>query len=859
MLAHRAIVNGKKITESLSDHLHYTAIYTRAQGAALGISYMCLLLGLLHDGGKASYLWQEYIDGKRSEGGDHATVGGWYIQHILYEQVKQNISPIDAAKYQRYNEFLIYPILAHHGMFDIIHKAEGVERYWIRERLEKIDKAILLQPELKEFFSVLNQWAIEWFQESLCEIYCKGYEEWICWQKKLKTLAGKSSEKGRNKKSAYYFYCGVTARLLMSVLKEGDMYDSTNGGLEDKQKQPMYRSEETADVWKKMTEKVEALYAGYHKGPMPVLLNRVRTAMADEVYHKAVSTPQGCFTLPLPVGAGKTMAALRYALRHSVLFSNRRILYITAFLSVLEQNAREIQNVIGVDHVLEHHSNVIEDRDRKYVLGTDEDTQDMGYDVTEYLKESWESPFILTTLVQLSNTLFKGQAVCLRRFSKLIRSIIIIDEIQSLPIKTIYLYNLMMNFLTHMMGVTIIHCTATLPSLHDDQVLQYPCLYGYDEHPDTTQLVSNALIENAVFSRVGFYSLMGEKFEDIIGTEELLQHVAYELKTEKSVLIIVNTRAAVKRIYDAMEEWLGDEGDCYYLTTNLCAAHRLNRIEEIKGQLKKNRNGTRTKPLICISTKLIEAGVNVDFDIVYRSVTALDSVVQSGGRCNREGEKDAKGKVYLFLYQGEHIDRVPTFLKERNAAKAALRSVYSNYDAAKQLDLQRCLPIYFSILYGDVTTKRELFYPVEKETIVDWLSDNADAVVRYNREVHPEFWNLEKKQQQKQRQANFMLRQNFKSAAKTFQLIDNTEKTVIVQYQNEELINELFIAAEQQDYQHMKLILKKLQRYTVTLYNLKEYEMYIQRLLDWDIYILDTTGYNEQVGLLKGEMNELIY
>ncbi|WP_196598721.1 CRISPR-associated endonuclease Cas3'' [Pectinatus frisingensis] len=864
LLAHKEIIKNKEYRQYLKNHLYNTAVYAKKIGSNIGLKYMGTLIGILHDAGKASYSWQQYINRSISTAGDHSTVGGYYIQHFLYPEIKKDISLIEAKKYSLYNEFLIYPILAHHGLYDVIKNENSQHKYWTHVRMENTGKSILQHPELKEFFPILNEWSKQWFEQSLLDIYIKGYKEFLLWQTKMQEIASKSAGKPTDKMTAYDFYCGTAVRLLLSILKEADIYDSVNWCMD--KKQHIYDQDETLTAWHEMNDKIENKYKEYHNSNKnDGKINSIRTALADEAFNAAEDTPIGCYTLPMPVGAGKTMTALRYALRHSMIFKNKRILYVTAFLAVLEQNADEIEKVIGTEHVFEHHSNVIIENEISmdcYDNFKINQNNENEYDKRNYLKESWEEPFIVTTLVQLSNTLFKGQSACLRRFSKLIDTVIIIDEIQSLPVRTIYLFNLIMNFLTHFMGVTIIHCTATLPSLGDANALIYPCLYGMREKSRYIRgcIVPASLTQNEVFSRVKFYSLMGSRFETVTNTKRLIDYLGQQLQKEKSILVIVNTRAAVKTIYNAVQEYLQCHeqlgGECYYLTTNLCAVHRLKRINKIKLQLNKIRNGQMNTPLICISTRLIEAGINIDFDVVYRSLTSIDSVLQAAGRCNREGKRQFKGKVFVFLYQAEKTDKITTFRLEQEAAKETLRCIYPDAaDDICEIDMQQCLDMYYAHLY--TKNKDVLNYPIRQknDTIMNWLTTNNVMAAKYNRD------NSLDKHIPGGVKTNFKLRQSFKMAAQNFELIDNKQKTVIVQYENNDLINELLDSIED-DWEDVKIILQKLQRYTVNIYNLQKYENYIQPVEKEGYllcYLLDKNAYDEEFGLIKGEMNDWIY
>lgn len=822
----------------LKNHLRETAVYAAELGKPIGIYFSCLLIGLLHDLGKASPRWQRYIEGIESSEGDHATVGGYYVQTRLFPIIEKKLNKTERSIYKQFNEFLIYPILAHHGMYDVLKEMEGHTVNYTEIRLAKVSEHIVKESEWTDIFEDFEIWVSTVFHMPILAIYQKGCKEFTEWMVRLQNLA---NEMPTQRKQAMSFYRGATVRLLLSILKEADVYDSSNWNLNPKQHR--YDDEETQQIFGEMHQKIEALYTTFRQQRNASMLNQMRTRLADELYHQVQATPYGCFALGFPVGAGKTNAVLRYALKHSVIFKNKRIFYTTAFLSVLEQNAQDIKTIIGQNYVLEHHSNVIADDTIEH--------PETEYDVKELVKDNWEIPVILTTLVQLSNTLFKAKSSCLRRFSKLIHSVIIIDEIQSLPIKTVYMYNCMTNFLTQMMGVTVVHCTATLPELNNMTKLVYPCLYGIQPTGQWSQLVSPNLFQHSVFYRVEYYSLMGKNFDETMDTEQIIGHIQSQLQNVRSILIIVNTRNGVRKLYDALCQERGEIGidyELFYLTTNLCAAHRLDRIHCIKEQLRKLRNKESKRPVICVSTKLIEAGVNIDFEVVYRSLTSIDSVVQAAGRCNREGKLRTKGKVFIFKYRDEKLERIPEFLLEREAASEALRYNFHIYEEQKPVPIEKCLATYFERLYGKSSTlEYPIIYRGQRDSLFSLLSSNYTQVAAY-RNNHDRI--------------SFILRQSFKTASQEFELIDSDGITVIVPYNNEELIQSLYECLDKSDIPCLKRILQKLQRYTISVRNIQDYKPYIDTNSDfekWRIYVLSPSVYHEDVGIAIEEMTDFIF
>lgn len=479
-------------TQYIFDHLQNCAEYSKKMGQEIGIPTMCFLVGLLHDSGKATTAFQSYINGETKGKVIHSNTGARYLKEVSQSVWKNGqekqivISKSEQRQLKLYLAIMQYAILAHHGLFDIFKDNSCKFIYRINEYQKNYGEN---KEEEQEFFTMLNDWLVENYHQTLEELFIQGYEEFAKWDALKDELLQKYDPKVNKVERAIAkaTYEAYQARLILSILKESDIYDSANFGRDIMDKR--YSKEETQTVWDELSQQITNFYK--QLGAPSNELNRVRTALADEVLEKAVQCKQGNFKLDMPVGSGKTYAALRFAIENAKHFNKKRIFYTTAFLSVLEQNAQEIKDVLTArgtradiaSYILEHHSNIIDDYKEK-TLGDEQVlensyTEDEDYSYVNYLRESWEIPVVLTTIVQLSNTLFASRAASIRRFCKLINSTIIIDEIQSLPPEIIYNYNLMMNFLTKMAGVTLIHCTATPPGYDQSAVLSYPCIYGY--------------------------------------------------------------------------------------------------------------------------------------------------------------------------------------------------------------------------------------------------------------------------------------------------------------------------------------------------------------------------------------------
>lgn len=859
LLAHRKDKNNVVKEQFLLDHLFAAAYRGEEIAVVIDMGKIAKITGLLHDFGKYSYWFQEHIHGKNVGRVNHSSAGAKVLQYIAYKAIAEvseyalanriKTEKIYAKSWRLYREIIEYAILAHHGLYDIIENTTFRHHTSVRLDYDKDGKYDFDGAGLA-YLDFLNQKYESREQQPIWQLYYEGFKEFLEVEQKLKKLSRAGSGEQEIKVKTIFFYYGALVRLLLSILKEADIYDSANCFYEDKDK--LYTQEEKNKLWQSMGKKLEGVYEEFARREDKSALDQIRSWLADQIQQFSIYDKNGANKLGLPVGSGKNLTSLRYVLTNVREFEKSRIFYCTAFLSVLEQNASEIKNNLGdqfSEYILEHHSNVIDDQE--FCEAEAEALKDeKEYSNIEYLKESWESPIVLTTLVQLTNTLFKDKASNLRRFSKLINSVIIIDEIQSLPSKAIYPFNLMTNFLTNIMNCNILHSTATQPNLDSKVALEYPCIYN------KPFLIPEEISNSPVFQRVDYYNLLGESFEEYLDTPKLIAHVKEQLKNEISSLIVLNTKKAVYQVYSALKEDEDAEEEQWefiYLTTNQCPRHRLDLIEAMKERLQRIREGKDKRKLICISTKLVEAGVNLDFDLVYKSITGVDSAIQCGGRCNREGLREEKGRLYLFQYQGEDLSRLSDLEDERDAALATFRSMKDDIPYGSKIDIEKACDNYFEKLYLNYKDKengRHLKFAIGKEThttILDLLSTNPAGSKDYATRN-----NVEK--------PDFSLKQSFQTAAAAFNLIDKEGISVIVQYKNEQLLKDLDEAVDKKDYQKIKKYLKQLQPYTIEISKSSKYMNHVRPLLDNQILILLESCYeSEGIGLTEGDLEFLMY
>lgn len=786
ILAHYECETNKK--QSLEEHSFNVANKAREEAESIGQGDLLFLLGLYHDLGKADNKFQDKLTKNPAMHVDHSYAGAKY----LFEKINICLSAkaVDKTTRLQFNEVVAYVISAHHGMFDIFDKESEQYAYnKLRNRIAKERVDYHFDSDVKNFANFLETKLKDYGYQDLEILINKAFKNY---QQAMSILECQDSSE-----EAYYQSCFV--RLYLSLLKNTDTLDTINayGLLINPLKQ-----EEKIKLNKSYLEAIEKKYGEF--GSPTTRLNEIRSQIAERVKSRGESDSTGIYRLDLPTGAGKTNLSMRYAFHQLVDQNKSRFFYITPFLSILEQNAAEIRNVTGDAGVLEHHSNVIrqtDDNDEKEIL------------MSEYLIDSWDGQVILTSMVQFFQTLFKTKSANIRRFSSLANSVLILDEVQSLPIEVTTLFNLTMNFLNKVMKTTIILCTATQPA-YDSTAIKHKLSYGgkYGEVADIVELTHD---EKEVFSRTEL-----RKFDENNQHSNLSDLVDFVLENDESILAIFNTKKTVDKFYTLLKE-LTDR-PIYQLSTNMCARHRLDIISEIKQGLK---NGL---PLICISTQLIEAGVDIDFNRVIRSYAGVDSIVQASGRCNREGKRD-KGQVTLvnLTSEEENLSR----LKEIKAKKDATE--YILHKISSPIEMSLLNRDFFEYYYAN--NQGSMDYPLSHgESVYDYLSINSY-----------------------QDRNNFKgkLKQAFKTAGLKMNLINNDTVGVLVPYGD--AIEKLLVLEELceydypsvEDYQIIKALLKELQPYTV---NVRQHDQILEATksyLNGQIQILSDGYYDEKKGI----------
>jgi CRISPR-associated endonuclease/helicase Cas3 len=335
---------------------------------------------------------------------------------------------------------------------------------------------------------------------------------------------------------------------------------------------------------------------------------------------KDIGRRGGIYRLPAPTGCGKTLAAAEFALTHAAKFGQRRVIVAVPYTSITTQNAaiyRDFLGGLGDDVVLEHHSNILDDK-----------IADHGW--RRLATANWDAEFIVTTTVQLLESLFSNRPSATRKLHRLVDSVIVIDEVQSLPLRLVPAILQMMRQLSEHYGVTFLLASAT-----------QPVFWAFEEWRDVPMNdIKSVDHVPAITQRVTYDVREHEQGWDEIGAEVAREHQA---------LVIVNTTGDAQRLHGLVSSQVDTDVAVLHLSTRMYSQHRADVLKEAQHLL------ADQQPVILVSTQLIEAGVDIDFPAVYRALAPADSVVQSAGRCNREGRLGRLGHVVVFQPEGGRL------------------------------------------------------------------------------------------------------------------------------------------------------------------------------------------------------------
>lgn len=715
--------------------------------------------------------------------------------HIAYSEAEQKNQFDSIAA-----EIIAIAAGSHHGYFDVF-SSDDVSGF--EHRISK-------QPAYD--LKAADNFFLECISENeLDQIFRQSVEE-------IERILKKCINLSNNDPSEFLFYMSLFERLLSSALIDGDRRDTadfmSNGVLSTHN----YSTGELSEIWHAALEQVEKKIKSF-SSDNPI--NKARLEMSDYCASFA-DNGTGVYRLELPTGAGKTLSSLRYALRHAKKHNKKRIIFAVPLLSVLDQNAQVIRETIRNDDIiLEHHSNVVL-----------ENTSYEKIAAQELLIDTWNSPVIITTLVQLLNTFFDGKPSSVRRFHSLADSVIVIDEVQSVPEKMISLFNLAVNFISQICNATFILCSATQPLLE------------LNKHK---LIVSEKTM--IPLDRMEYYKTLFKrntaKFEGECDYSEIIEIAIDYLNQYGSVLIICNTKKEAAELYKLIKM---QNIDCLHLSTSMCMAHRKAVLQQMEENL------TAHAPFICVSTQLIEAGVDMSFGSVIRLIAGIDNIVQAAGRCNRNMESSSAAPVSIVSLKNENLKQLKE-IKRTQDITGELISEYKKRPDAFDRDLlsDKSIRYYYRRLFDRFNNTQEYTeFSVDGMTLFDLLSLNT---------AYTQLFSPEKVQ-------NTTMRQAFKTAGSLFKVFDSNQITVLVPYENgEDLINTMLSKECKNNIGFMKKCIKESGEYSVNLYQYQFELLQKKRAININeekmFYYLSPDYYDPDLGIIlekeeKYEWNTLI-
>ncbi|WP_416190027.1 CRISPR-associated helicase Cas3' [Neisseria sp. CCUG17229] len=795
-----------KAVQSVETHLIETAEIAQALAKKLELSEAGALMGLMHDFGKYSSAFQEYIravtkqdpdadndyvlpNGKKI---DHSTAGAQWIYRRLKKFGAQN------GIGELVGQILGLCIASHHGEGLIDCLSMNGEAVW-QKRFDKEDALTHLSECEQRVDKVVKIRAEELAGENLVKSL-------------LKPLAAICKNPDSNDKIKE-FYLGCLTRFLFSCLIDADRINSAD--FEREEQKDLRRLNQSPD-WQQAIDKLETHLANFE---IRYPIDEIRREISATCLERA-NDLQGIYTLTVPTGGGKTLASLRYALHHAKKHSLDRIIYIIPYTSIIDQNASAVREILGEDWVLEHHSNL-------------EPEQQNWQD--KLLSENWDKPIVFTTMVQFLDAWFGGGTRGVRHVHAMTKSVLIFDEIQTLPVKCVHLFCNVLNWLTQFGKSSAVLCTATQPlldKLHKSDL-------GALKLAENAEIMGRNKTLNQLFDDLSRVEIHYKPKAGGWSTDEAGAFLLEQFQTASSCLFIVNTKKWAQELYQYCQRQDVPPEALFHLSTNQCSVHRKAIFDEIKGRLKNKQ------PVICISTQLIEAGVDISMSCVIRALGGLDSIAQAAGRCNRHGEKAGKGQVYVLNLQEPNLARVlPDIDQGQQNAERVLRE-FAEQDILQPDAMRQYFEYYF------YSRSNEMSYTVKGSTsgsLLDWLSDNRlNAYAAKNDKRRPKLP---------------LLMQSFKSAGRAFQAIDAPTRAVIVPYsKGKNLIAELCGAWNPKE---MCRTLTKAQRYSVNVFpnvwEKLEKEQAVQEVqAGLGIYYLKDRYYSDEYGLSVDEVGAMTF
>lgn len=770
---------GERRIQTCAAHARSVATLAKGYLSSVKLGAAGEVAGLLHDMGKFTEEFSAYLE-KASR--DEKVVRGSVIHtfagvRCLLERFHSHDGSLPFGDLAA--ELIAVSVGSHHGLFDL----------WDEAHQNGFDHRLTRQP-------AYDRRAMDAFHAECCpeeevsQLYRQAEQELCAFYMERIGRCAQTCDEG-------FFALSLLARLITSAVVDADRTD-TRCFMEG---QPL--PADASPPWGACAEKLGEHITAF---PQETPIQRARGDFSASCA-EAAEMPTGLYRLDLPTGGGKTLAALRFAVLHAQKHRMRHVFYIAPLLSIIEQNAEVIRDALGDSApVLEHHSNIVREG-----LSPDELRQ------TELLQESWDAPVIVTTLVQLLETLFSGKMASVRRFHCLCDSVLIMDEVQSLPPKMLSMFNCAVNFLTRCCGATVVLCSATQPAF-DSKAVQRRML-------PSTRLVSEALYDRhaPLFRRTAITDA------GACSMEELAAMARATLEESASLLIVCNTKREAAELYGCLAD--GTDALLFHLSAGMCMAHRKRALGEMTAAL---REGKR---LICVSTQVIEAGVDISFGAVLRLSAGLDSVVQAAGRCNRHGERGTPQPVRICHLNNEKLGP----LREIREGQAALDALLAEFRRdpsryGQELTSDAAVRDYFTFLYRAMPVGFQDFF-VKGHKLFELLSANG--------QLAPD------------RPPAYHLNQAFRLAGDLFEVFDEDSVSVLVPYgEGAAIIAQLADSCRRSDMARTRSLLDTAKPYAVSVSKTQSERMMKNKmlctLLDGSICVLKDGYYDDHTGIKEG-------
>lgn len=805
----------------LKTHLENVGHLAAIFATKFGLGKHGELIGLLHDLGKYSNEFQayiksatgllnqdedeEFVDASKLKGKvDHSTGGSQFIWNQMAAK-----SPMHHALAQ----VLALCVASHHsGLIDCLASNPGrpVEDGFSMRMCKPPEKTHLHEVMTKADLSVMKRASALLEDGDLSSALRQ-------WFRALHEKAPGANRAEKDQSPAQKFQQGLLIRALFSCLIDADRIDSADFEYPGRARQ---RHLGAYEAWGVLIQRLEV-----HIGSFPVAhpIDGLRRDISEHC-REASARSTGIYSLTVPTGGGKTLASLRFALHHAKQHGLDRVIYVIPFTSIVDQNAEVVRRILEPEGVkvgsvvLEHHSNLTPDKQSWR---------------SKMLSENWDAPVVYTTTVQLLETLFGSGTRGARRLHQLANSVLIFDEIQSLPVNCVHLFNNAMNFLADHCKTTVVLCTATQPLLNEVNASKGAIRLskGHEIMPNVGKLFDDLKRVEVVNRRKpGGWS-----------QPEVADLAIEQVNEAGSCLVIVNTKKAAQAVYRLCRQFPG--AAVFHLSTGMCPAHR-------KAQLNNIRLRLQTKPCLptlCVSTQLIEAGVDVDFAAVVRYAAGLDSIAQAAGRCNRNGHRE-QGMVYVVNPRSE--DENLSRLHDIRIGKEKAEGVLIDFAEDPARFGGSCIgPLAMGRYYQDYffTRAADMSYPVARE--VTGRDDDLLSLLGANEKAASDYM-----QNNGRSPPPLRFRQSFMTAAKAFKAINAPTEGVIVPYSSEgkALIADL-CAAYLPDKEFE--LLRRAQQYSVNVFahqrEALSKEGAVREIREGTgiLYLADARYYSEEFGL----------